>query len=721
MNRLARMYWIVRAVGWENVPRRAWHIVKGRLGLDRSDRLKHELSNGHLERAFTDGYAVDDALTHWRRRAERFFTGPTQIERLRPVLRDVADDARWSEHVGKLVEALPAGRMLLFHHHLAKVGWPVDFHRDPLHDIAWPAGQSRRSYKQFDPRYKDLKCLWEASRFQVGFLLARDAARDPASPAAELFWQLFEAWDQQNPFGASAQWVCGQEATFRLMAWLFAACAFVGATDARPDRYHRLTELAYLTGRLIEDNIVYARSQKNNHAISEAAGLWTLGLMFPELRRAEGWRSWGRRVICEEVARQIQPDGSYVQHSLNYHRVMLDDMLWAMQVGALHGDPMSEVHPRISAALDWLLAVVEPTTGGVPNYGANDGALILPLSTCDYTDFRPVAQAAHYVLHGKRAFPPGPWDEKMLWLCGPESASAPVDAPRSPSGTRRSPNFEARQGGYYGATGPRSWLFTRIHSYQDRPTQADMLHVDLWYDGVNLLRDGGSFHYYCEQPWQHFFESTAGHNTIEVDGQDQMIRGPSFLWFRWTEARLVDYAFSLDRQASFIAGEHYGYRRLPGRVVHRRSILRAVDTYVIVDDLLGSGSHEVALRWRLAPFDWHEENGAWRAPLKNGDVALRTISPVGLATEMCRGAEGARPEGWESLYYAERTAVPTLVTRGKVTLPVRLVTIVGPIDAGIRLAKGALPSPNAPLRLVGLATEELVAFAARYGIEAAAE
>ena len=37
------MYWIVRAVGWENVPRRAWHIVKGRLGLDSSDRLKHEL------------------------------------------------------------------------------------------------------------------------------------------------------------------------------------------------------------------------------------------------------------------------------------------------------------------------------------------------------------------------------------------------------------------------------------------------------------------------------------------------------------------------------------------------------------------------------------------------------------------------------------------------------------------------------------------------------
>ncbi|HVU88692.1 MAG TPA: alginate lyase family protein [Pirellulales bacterium] len=722
MNRFAKMYWMVRAVGWENVPRRAWHIAKGRLGLDRSDRLKHELADGHLERAFTEDYAPGEALTHWRRRAERFFTGPAQLDRIRPVLREVADDARWHEQVGSLVEALPTGRMLLFHHHLANVGWPVDFHRDPLHDVSWPAGQSRRSYRQFDPRFKDLKCLWEASRFQVGFLLARDAARDPASPAGELFWQLVDAWDRQNPFGASAQWVCGQEATFRLMSWLFVACAFVGEHDARPERYHRLTELAYLTGRLIEDNIVYARSQKNNHAISEAAGLWTLGLLFPELRRAEGWRAWGRRVICEEVARQIQPDGSYVQHSLNYHRVMLDDMLWAMQLGALHGDPIAEVHGPIGKALAWLLAMIEPTTGGVPNYGPNDGALILPLSTCDYTDFRPVAQAAHYVLHGTRAFPPGPWDEEMLWLCGAGSRAAPIEpAGHSAPGKRRAPQFQAPQGGYYTTTGPNSWLFTRIHSYHDRPTQADMLHVDLWYRGVNLLRDGGSFQYYCEQPWQHFFESTAGHNTVEVDELDQMERGPSFLWFRWTEARCLADAFSLDGQASFIAGEHYGYRRLPGRVVHRRSIFRAVDTYVIIDDLLGSGSHQVALRWRLAPLAWREEGHAWCASVEGQELSLNTTCPDGFTTEMCRGVEGTRPEGWESLYYAERVPVPTLVTRGTATLPARLVTVVGPADAGIRLAKGAALNANGKLRLAGVATRELATFAARYGMEAVPE
>ena len=331
-------------------------------------------------------------------------------------------------------------------------------------------------------------------------------------------------------------------------------------------------------------------------------------------------------MICEEVERQIQPDGSYVQHSLNYHRVMLDDLLWAMQLGALHGDPLSEIRAPLGKALSWLLAMIEPSTGQVPNYGSNDGALILPLSTCDYTDFRPVAQAVHFALHGTRAFEPGPWDEQMLWVAGPESLRAPIDAVRSGE-AKRAPQFEAPQGGYYTTSGPNSWLMTRIHSYRDRPTQADMLHVDLWYGGVNILRDGGSFQYYADAPWQHFFESTAGHNTVEVDGQDQMERGPSFLWFRWTEARRLAYAFSLDGRASFIAGEHYGYRRLPGRVVHRRSILRAVDTYIIVDDLLGSGSHELALRWRLAPLDWRRDGQQWRATVDGRELSLSLILP----------------------------------------------------------------------------------------------
>ncbi|MBI2824143.1 MAG: alginate lyase family protein [Planctomycetia bacterium] len=702
MNRLARLYWIVRGVGWENVPRRAWHIAKGRLGLDSRRRLVRRLAAGCLAEQFVADYRPEDALTHWRGRAERFFVGPRQMAGLRTALAQVADAELWQRHVGEQVALLPQGKMRFFNHAVSDTGWPVDFNRDPLSGISWPTGLSWRSYRQFDPKYADLKCVWEASRFSVAWALARDYVRDASSPGERLFWQLLSDWDRQNPFGRTAQWVCGQEATFRLMAWLFAACAFLDAPDAQAARYHRLTELACLTGLLVEDNIPYARSQKNNHAVSEAMCLWTLGLLFPELRRAEAWRAKGRRILVADLRRQIYPDGSYVQHSMNYHRVMLDDALWAVRLGALAGDPLPEVHEPLLRAVEWLTAMIDPKTGRAPNYGANDGALVLPLACCDFTDYRPVAQAANYLLKGSRLFPAGPWDEEMLWLCGPEPLAARVQ------GGGRPAHFSAPVGGYYTTSGPRSWAFTRVHAYRDRPHQADMLHVDLWYDGVNVLADGGSFHYYAQPPWQHFFESTAAHNTVEIDGRDQMDRGPSFLWFHWTQAKLLAFETSADGRASFLAGEHYGYLRLSGRLVHRRSIARILDAYVIIDDILGAGSHDVALRWRLHPAGWQEQQGAWHARAGDQAIALRVIAPPAFATRHHGGQAEPQPEGWQSRYYAEREAVPTLVTRGWAEAPLRLVTVVGPAEAGIECA-AAGDAAGAPLAITGIADRALAA------------
>ena len=60
----------------------------------------------------------------------------------------------------------------------------------------------------------------------------------------------------------------------------------------------------------------------------------------------------------------------------------------------------------------------------MPYYGQNDGALILPLNNCGYHDFRPVVAATQFLVSGTRRFEPGPWDEDLLWLFGPEALTA---------------------------------------------------------------------------------------------------------------------------------------------------------------------------------------------------------------------------------------------------------------------------------------------------------
>ncbi len=181
-----------------------------------------------------------------------------------------------------------------------------------------------------------------------------------------------------------------------------------------------------VSGERIEGNIGYALSQRNNHGIIEAVGLWTIGLLFPELRKAEQWREKGRRYLEEQGKSLIYEDGSFSQHSVNYHRLMLHGYLWSLRLGDLNGHAFSDdLKGRVKRAGEWLNHIRDDVTGQVPNYGQNDGALILPLNNCDYLDFRPVVQAANYYFAGERLFEAGSWDEDLLWLFGPDALSRP--------------------------------------------------------------------------------------------------------------------------------------------------------------------------------------------------------------------------------------------------------------------------------------------------------
>ena len=83
----------------------------------------------------------------------------------------------------------------------------------------------------------------------------------------------------------------------------------------------------------------------------------------------------------------------------------------------------------------------------------------------------------------------GPWDESLLWLFGPEALQS-ASAGRAPESKR----FD--EGGYYTLRRPDTWCMVRCHTYRDRPAHVDMLHVDLWHRGINILGDSGTHKYF---------------------------------------------------------------------------------------------------------------------------------------------------------------------------------------------------------------------------------
>lgn len=596
----------------------------------------------------------------------RFFFAPGELPDRDTIASTMAPAGR--ERTLAVADDVGRGRFVYYSRHVHDLGRPVDWLLNPFRGARHEAREHWCDYPTFSPTLGDVKDVWEPSRFACAYALVRAYALTGDAKYPATFWALFESWAAQNPPNRGPNWKCGQETALRTMAWCFALYGFWNAPATTADRVALMVRLIALEAQRIAANIDFAIAQKNNHGLSEATGLLTVGLLFPELRDAAQWEQTGRRVLERELARQVYADGSYVQHSMNYHRVMLHDCLWALRLAELNERPLSPpTAQRVARAGEFLHAMLDRPSGRVPNYGANDGANVLPLSSCDYIDYRPTVQAASYAATQRRVVEAGPWDEMLIWLYGAEAAAAPVAEADLPS--RR---FDA--GGYYTVRRGESWCMMRCHRYRDRVGHVDPLHLDVWWRGVNVVGDSGSFRYYApdEPAMEAYFIDIAAHNTIELDGRGPLDRVGRFLFLPRPRA------VCLEHSPGSVCGAHYAYRRQPWRATHRRSVRRVDErTWLIRDELLGAGTHNVALRWHLADGPIAIDDGGHRVELSLpcGTVLLSVEGPGGLSMAVHRGDDtpGA-VAGWVSSYYAERQPRPTVVVSGRLTLPTHLVT-----------------------------------------------
>jgi hypothetical protein len=426
----------------------------------------------------------------------------------------------------------------------------------------------------------------------------------------------------------------------------------------------------------------YARSQRSNHLFSEAVGLWTAGTIFPELNDASTWRKLGARLLREAVLDQITPEGACLQDSFNYQRMILHLLLWTLRLAEIHKiqlDPA--IRTRTNTALEFMRSFVDSKSGRTPNHGSNDGSHILPLAACEYGDFRPLLLMGSAVLNRPSTLQPGPWDEAAVWLCG-SSAPSPKSGP---------PHTVSYAAGYHRVGTENSWAMVRAGRYTRRPFQADQLHVDLWHQRLNIARDAGTYLYNGDPPWNNGLAGTAVHNTVMVDGRDQMRRAGRFLWLDWAQASGRSFTANLSNSNSStpdkFEGAHNGYRRLG--VTHRRTVQCITeDAWVIVDDLLGVGEHELRLHWLLpdlpievsagSPFCavLSAEKARFRWNVYSNAPGTGTLVRAGknLAGSLINGDQELL--GWQSPTYGELCPAVSLLYRVQAALPVRIVTVI---------------------------------------------
>lgn len=493
----------------------------------------------------------------------------------------------------------------------------------------------------------DVKNLWELSRFGWAPAMATLAATGDRA-AYERLEGWLASWTEANPPYRGANWKCGQEASIRVIHLL--ATAIVLDQDRAP--LPGLIELVRVHLQRIAPTVSYAIGQQNNHATSEATALFAGGDFLHRAGLSAGarWARVGRRLLENRATCLIEPDGSFSQYSLNYHRLMLDAYAFAEVWRRRNAMPplSARAQERLRAATDWLDAMIEREGGDGPNLGANDGARLIPLTDTGYRDFRPSLQLASAAFRGVRAIEAhGVWDDPLRWL-GLEVPEGSAPAPGSRT-------FD--DGGYHVLRRSGAIAVLRYPRFRFRPSQADALHLDLWVGTRNLLRDGGTFSYNDEGGTGAYLASTAAHNTVEFDGRAQMPRLGRFLFSDWLKASGVEPVETIDERVIAAAG----YADRQGALHHRKVSLG--DDELVCTDQVGGRFAAAVLRWRLAP----------------GKYALEGARLVGDAMEIAIDVNGASADlslvqAPESRCYQHEQPIPVLEV--KLDRPATVTTTV---------------------------------------------
>ncbi len=576
MNKAKRIINLINNMGLRYVLFRASYELKRKLGL--------------LKRKFPTQIQANRKpnLQDWRDSKSAFF-----FQSNKDIGHFTLSDAALNELQEEFV-AYKEGKLKFFNARYVSLGTNYDWLTNPTSQQKYLPLQHWTKVEDLDPIKGDIKFVWEKSRFTFLYLLIRYDYHFKNDQSQIVFSEI-EDWIDKNPLNMGPNYKCSQETSLRILNWTFALHYYKHSNNLTESLFDKILDSIYGQLHHIRKNIDFSRiAVRNNHAITETLMLYLSGIFFPQFEITKRWSAIGKKYLEQEIDYQIYPDGSYLQFSHNYHRVVIQLATWACVLGDKSNDPLSDkAKSRIERTLHFLYQhQASDKNGHLPNYGNNDGALFFKLNQCEYRDYRPQLNALYYYFNKTSLYAHGDWNEDLMWYFGIDQAKhIPVE--------RKSQSFDT--GGFYILRNEETFLSIRCGTYKDRPAQADNLHLDLWYQGVNLLRDAGTYKYNTDSEELKFFMGTSSHNTVMINGQDQMQKGGRFIWYNWIKE--AEGQLRTEKDGQYFEGSIVAFKHLGKNIRHERKVFLSGrdEIQVEVQDQVHNAAGIKTLLWNPHP------------------------------------------------------------------------------------------------------------------------
>lgn len=325
-----------------------------------------------------------------------------------------------------------------------------------------------------------------------------------------------------------------------------------------------------------------------NHLLENAKALIFGGLYFAG-GAAEGWLERGVRILDAQLREQILDDGAHFELSPMYHSIMLELVVDVLRLAQNPDCPevLRAQAPRLEliarSMATWLRQAIHPD-GEISFF--NDGAI-------------GIAKAPRTLISLVESL-----TRKKL-----KSDSAAVTT--GASGLVRLEFDQAVVLFDAAEVGP---------TYLPGHAHADTLSVEVSLFCQRVFVNVGTSEYGLS-PRREYERSTAAHSTLTLDGRSSSETWAAFRVGR--RARVQDLEIDENSERVSVSAAHDGYRNLPGRPAHRRTIMLGPGRNMQVSDRVSRAGGEAIVRFHLHPdvtatIDRNGSSG--RIELKGGEV-----------------------------------------------------------------------------------------------------
>lgn len=545
----------------------------------------------------------------------------------------------------------------------------IDWHLDPQTNITAPLDFALDlNYRQAD-LVGNVKNIWEKNRHHHLTILALAYSLTQNEDYAIAVEQQLLSWIKENPVLQGVNWASSLELAVRLISWTWCDRLLRGSQvheDLFGDR-GSLWSSIYWHQWLIAEHYSHG-SSSNNHLIGEMAGLFITATLFPVFPESSGWQSLARKILEREVSKQTFECGINREQAFDYQIFSLEFFLLADIEATRLAVPFSPNYQDwVRRMLEVIPAVVD-VGGNRPQYGDGDQGMALQLRPLNSSRLDWLYRLGRQCLKAKVPLPAETSGLLASSLICPNLKDEVGEVPHVPI----SKAFEdaglfvlaSEEVFCLADAGCLGYLSIAAHGH------ADALSFTLSVGGEPIIVDPGTYIYHTQPEWRGYFRSTKAHNTVIVDNVDQSEPAGNFLWTSKAEAKVL--SWDQKPQGAILVAEHDGYQRLSQSVVHQRRLALEGKKLEIIDNIQGSGVHDLEWRIHFSPqctIDLQPDCATINCQGKQLVINLDSQLQWSLA-------KGESEAGWYSSGFNLKQPTYTLIGSVRTTIPVSFNNLI---------------------------------------------